>query len=174
MIDPSVIFQLVKDLPPWIGTMILAALPVAELRLSLPVALVVYKMPVVSAYIYSVIGNMIPIVPILLLFGPLHNLLDNVWPFKPFFQWLLSRVEKHRSKFETYGAVALISFVAIPLPVTGAWTGSIAAFVFKVPRKQAFFMLLVGVMIAGVIVITATNAGLMTHEALLNLKAVQP
>ena len=170
MIDPSAIFALVAGLPPWLGTMILAALPVAELRLGLPVALVVYKLPFLTAYFYAVVGNMIPIVPILLLFGPAHKLLDSVWPFKPFFQWLLARVEKHRHKFETYGAIALISFVAIPLPVTGAWTGSIAAFVFKVPRRQAFVMLLVGVMIAGVIVTGATYSGVMTHDALLNLK----
>jgi uncharacterized membrane protein len=173
MIDPSIIFAIVAGLPPWLGTMILAALPVAELRLSLPVALIVYKMPVVTAYFYSVIGNMIPIIPILLLFGPAHKLLDSVWPFKPFFQWLLARVEKHRGKFETYGALALISFVAIPLPVTGAWTGSIAAFVFKVPRRQAFLMLLVGVMIAGIIVIGATKTGLMTHDALLKMNPSQ-
>jgi len=170
MIDPSVLFAIVAGLPSWLGTMILAALPIAELRLSLPVALIVYKLPPLTAYVYSVIGNMIPIVPILLLFGPAHKLLDNVWPFKPFFQWMVGRVEKHRHKFDKYGALALISFVAIPLPVTGAWTGSVAAFVFKVPRRQAFVMLLLGVMIAGVIVIGATYSGVMTHEALTNLK----
>ena len=170
MIDPAHIFALVKGLPPWLGTMIMAALPIAELRLSLPVALVVYNMHPVQAYILSVIGNMVPIVPILLLFGPAHSLLDNVWPFKPFFAWLLGRVEKHRAKFEKWGPLALISFVAIPLPVTGAWTGSVAAFVFKVRKREAFVMLLLGVMIAGLIVMAATYSGVMTHSALQNIK----
>ncbi len=100
MIDPALIFELVKGLPPWLGTMILAALPIAELRLSLPVALVVFDLHPLEAYVYSVVGNMLPIIPILLLFGPAHKLFDNVWPFKPFFAWMIARVEKHRAKFD--------------------------------------------------------------------------
>ena len=170
MIEPAQVFELVKGLPPWLAVMIMAALPIAELRLSLPLALVVYDMNPLRAYFLSVVGNMVPIVPILLLFGPMHALLDNVWPFKPFFAWLLARVEKHRGRFERWGALALISFVAIPLPVTGAWTGSVAAFVFKVRKREAFVLLLLGVMIAGCVVMAATYSGLMTYSGLKELK----
>lgn len=165
MIDPARIYEIVQGLPPWLAVLVMAALPVAELRLSLPYALVKFGMDPLTAYGLSVAGNMIPIVPILLLFGPAHRLLDNVWPFKPFFAWLIGRVERHRPTFERWGALALISFVAVPLPVTGAWTGSIAAFVFQIRRREAFLMLLAGVMIAGVIVMAATYSGLMTVRA---------
>jgi len=171
MISPEQLFALVRGLPPWLGTMILAALPVAELRLSLPVALFVYGMHPVTAYVLSVVGNMIPIVPILLLFGPVHRLLDDVWPFRPLFAWLLGRVEKHRSTFERWGPLALISFVAIPLPVTGAWTGSVAAFAFKVRKRDAFLMLLLGVMGAGLIVMAAAYSGAVTYAELSKIKA---
>lgn len=170
MIDPVHIFELVKGLPPWLGTMILAALPVAELRLSLPVALIVYKLHPVQAYLLSVAGNMVPIVPILLLFGPAHRLLDDVWPFRPLFAWLLARVEKHRQTFERWGPLALISFVAIPLPVTGAWTGSVAAFAFKVRKREAFIMLLLGVMIAGCIVMGVTYFSEASYSELQKLR----
>ena len=165
MIDPAQIAEFLQGLPPWLVVLIMASLPVAELRLSLPYALAKLGMDPLSAYVLSVAGNMIPIVPILLLFGPAHKLFDKVWPFRPLFAWLIGRVEKHRATFDRWGPVALISFVAIPLPVTGAWTGSIAAFVFHVRRREAFVMLLLGVMIAGLIVMGATYSGLMTYRA---------
>jgi len=165
MIDLTQIHEFLQGLPPWLVVMIMASLPVAELRLSLPYALTKLGMAPATAYFFSVLGNMVPIVPILLLFGPAHRVLDKVWPFQPIFAWLIARVEKHRGKFDKWGPLALISFVAIPLPITGAWTGSVAAFVFRVRRREAFVMLLLGVMIAGVIVMVATHTGLMTYRA---------
>lgn len=162
MIDPARIYELVQGLPPWLAVVIMAALPVAELRLSLPYALIGFGMEPLPAYLLSVLGNMVPIVPILLLFGPAHRLLDDVWPFRSIFRWLIGRVERHRPTFERWGPLALVSFVAIPLPVTGAWTGSVAAFVFHVRRRDAFLLLLAGVMIAGLIVMALTYSGVMT------------
>jgi len=62
-------------------------------------------------------------------------------------------------KFEKYGALFLLFFVAIPLPVTGAWTGSAAAFIFGIRFWYAFPTIVGGVMIAGIIV-TLTSLGI--------------
>jgi len=59
-----------------------------------------------------------------------------------------------------YGYPALVLFVAIPLPLTGAWTGSLIAFLFKIPFKIAFPLISLGVIIAGVIVLALSLAGI--------------
>jgi hypothetical protein len=63
-----------------------------------------------------------------------------------------------------YGYLALIPFVAIPLPLTGGWTGSIIAFLYQVPFKIAFPLIALGVMVAGIIVLFATKTGITMEE----------
>ncbi|MCC6639033.1 small multi-drug export protein [Candidatus Falkowbacteria bacterium] len=139
-------------------TLALAATPIIELRGALPVALTVYGMSIPKAYILSVVGNMLPILPILLLLEPISNFLRKHFKvFERFFTWLFART---RSKFvtshEKYGAIALIIFIAIPLPATGAWTGAVAAWLFGIKPVRAFLYALAGVAIAGVIVTILT------------------
>ena len=70
-----------------------------------------------------------------------------------FFDWLFTKTRnKHNKKFERWGALALIGFVAIPLPMTGSWTGALAAFIFGVKYLPALLLILLGVLIAGGIV----------------------
>ncbi|HDH07408.1 MAG TPA: ligand-binding protein SH3, partial [Candidatus Moranbacteria bacterium] len=70
-----------------------------------------------------------------------------------FWEKYIERVRsKNERKFERWGAVALIAFVAIPLPMTGAFTGGVAASIFQVPVKTASVLLLIGCIIAGIIV----------------------
>jgi uncharacterized membrane protein len=69
-----------------------------------------------------------------------------------FFQWLFERTKAKGGIVERYEALGLMLFVAIPLPVTGAWTGTVAAFIFQIKRKYAFPSIIAGVCIAGVIV----------------------
>jgi uncharacterized membrane protein len=69
---------------------------------------------------------------------------------------LVFRISRRRGKIvEKYGPVGLALFVAIPLPITGAWTGSIVAFLLGMSFKRAFPAIVVGVFIAGVIVTSA-------------------
>lgn len=134
-------------------------LPVTELRLTIPMALTLYNMPVWSAFIFSVLGNIIPIIFIIWGLDLLINkfLIHRVYIFNRFFAWLFERTRrKHSKKVERWGELALVIFVAIPLPGTGAWTGALIAFVFGIPLKRAFPLITLGVLIAGVIVTTIT------------------
>ena len=139
-------------------TLAFAATPVFELRGALPVALTVYGMSIPKAYILSVVGNMLPILPILLLLEPISNFLRKHFKvFERFFTWLFARTRtKFVASHEKYGALALIIFIAIPLPATGAWTGAIAAWLFGIKPLRAFLYALAGVAIAGVIVTILT------------------
>jgi uncharacterized membrane protein len=142
-------------------TVILGALPVSELRGAIPVALFVFKFSILKAFFLSVIGNLIPILPILYFLEKISDFLSRKFLFADrFFRWLFARTRrKFYKKYEVYGDIALILFVAIPLPVTGAWTGSMAAFLFGIRKFPAFVFVAIGVLIAGVVV-TLTSLGL--------------
>jgi len=154
------IFNFLKvfsDLPPYIGTMLIANMPIGELRLSIPFALSVYKLTAIEAYFWSILGNLIPVLFILWWLGPVSKYMMKRYGWcKRFFEWLFSRTrEKFHHKYRKYGEIALVLLVAIPLPITGAWTGSVAAFLFDIPYRKAIVLISIGLMIAGLIVLTA-------------------
>lgn len=140
---------------------LIAMSPIFELRGSIPVALSVYQLSVWSAYLISIIGNLIPVIFFLSLLEPVSRYLSQHFSlFNRFFTWLFERTRrKHNAKFERWQNFALVVLVAIPLPFTGAWTGSLCAFVFGIPFKKAFPLIALGVIIAGLIV-TLTTLGI--------------
>ena len=136
---------------------LLSALPITELRGAIPLALTIYKMPIFPAYIFAVLGNVVPAIFLLLYLKPFSDFLCRWHFFNTFFKWLFKRTRRNsEEKFEKYGALFLLLFVAIPLPVTGAWTGSVAAFVFGIRFWYAFPMIVGGIIISGVIVTLAS------------------
>lgn len=137
-----------------VATMILAMIPLAELRGAIPIASQTFHMPLWQAFIFAVIGNMIPIPFILLFLGPASEwLMKHSKTMERFFNWLFARTRKKLQKqYELYAEVALAVFVAIPLPLTGAWSGAVAAFLFDIPFRKALFWIFVGVLGAGVAV----------------------
>lgn len=155
--------ELLSVFPPELATVIISILPIVELRGAIPVALTVYNLDPIVAYVLSVLGNMIPAILILSLLGPMSGYLMERFSWaKRFFEWLFERTrKKFAGNYEKWGYLALILFVAIPLPVTGVWTGSVAAFLFGIPKKIAFGLIFLGAAVAGIIVSLAT-LGLIT------------
>ncbi len=165
----DVLLELLQSFPPEIATILLAALPVMELRGALPLALVVYRLPVVTALVLSVIGNMLPVYFLLVFFERFsvwirrHSALAD-----SALQWLFARTRrKLDGSVQKYGYWALALFVAVPLPATGAWSGALAAFVFGLPKRQSFYAILVGVCLAAIIVTIATLGTTFTVRAFL-------
>lgn len=129
----------------------ISTLPIVELRGAVPVGIVAFEMPWWKVYLIAVVGNMIPIPFILLLLGPVSKFLMRFPVGKRFFDWLFARTRKKSASIEKYEALGLTLFVAIPLPVTGGWTGAMAAFLMGIPFGKAMLYILMGVMIAGAI-----------------------
>lgn len=154
------IYEFFMQFPDWLATFLLAMLPITELRGSIPFAMGVFGMPAWQAFSISVLGDIIPAILIVWLLKPLSEWLSARSKIcKRFFNWWFNRVTHNfEKKFEKYGPWALMLFVAIPLPVTGAWTGAVASFLFKIPRRRAIHFIAYGVVIAGLIV-TAISAG---------------
>ena len=141
-----------------IAVFVLAALPVSELRGALPLGLAMGFSPL-KAYIISFAGNLLPIVPLLFLLQPVSERLRHIKIFEKFFNWLFERTRKKARLIEKFEALGLILFVAIPLPITGAWTGCVAATLFKIRFRYAFLSIAIGVAIAGFIVLGLSLLG---------------
>ena len=151
------IIELIRGLPAELITLILATLPIAELRGAIPWALAPQPggggLTWQAAYVYAVVGNFIPVLPILFLLEPISKYLRKFKIFDIFFDWLFERTRKRSSSvIEKYESLGLILFVGIPLPVTGAWTGCVAAFLFGVSKRYAIPCIIAGILLAGVIV----------------------
>lgn len=141
-------------MPKEILTLIISMIPIGELRSSIPIAIVVYGLSPLSAFFWSVLGNILISLVLLMVLEPISRFFDNhfYW-FNRFLGWLFEWTrKKHSQKFENRGALALAAFVAIPLPMTGVWSGCLAAFVFGIPFRKSFPSVAAGALIAGVIV----------------------
>lgn len=147
---------MVHIVPGWMMVLAAAALPISEVRGAIPLAIGVYDFSPLQAYLLSVFGNLLPIIPLLLFLGPVSERLRRFAPADRFFSWLFARTRrKYILEHENFGLTALAIFVAIPLPMTGAWTGCVVAFLLGFRFWPAFAAIAAGVLAAGVVVTAA-------------------
>jgi len=152
------ILELFSTLPKELVTFLLAMMPVSELRGAIPVGLSM-GLELKNVLMLAIIGNLVPVIPILFLLEPVSNYLRRFWIFKKFFDWLFERTRRKSDLIEKYEVLGLMLFVAIPLPVTGAWTGCVAASLFKIRLRYAFLAIALGVLIAASIVTSVCLIG---------------
>lgn len=149
------------DLPvivEYLITFILSMTPIIELRGAIPVG-VAMGLSYLESFVISFIGNIIPIYFIVKFIKPLFNFFGRWRPFKKIIDWATDKATKHiesNEKLQNYTMLGLFLFVAIPLPGTGAWVGSLIANFLNIPVKKAFGPLAAGVFTAGVIILTLT------------------
>lgn len=155
-----------RDIPPPLAVLLIATLPVVELRGAIPVGMLLGLEPW-EALAPAVVGNLVPVPALVWLLDPVQRWLSaHSRVFARFFEWLFSRTRtRHGERYERFRDLALVSFVAIPLPGTGAWTGSAAAFVFGVRGWKAFAIITFGVILAGLAVTLLLTTGLAVVRA---------
>ncbi|WP_124066617.1 small multi-drug export protein [Clostridium sp. E02] len=138
---------------------LISMVPLVELRGAIPYSRII-GLPLFQSYIIAIIGNMLP-VPIIYLFA--RRVLE--WGAdKPiigsFFTWCLNKGEHGGKKLQAKAGrglfIALLLFVGIPLPGTGAWTGTLAASLLDVDFKSSILAVMGGVLLAGVIMALAS------------------
>lgn len=129
---------------------VISLLPVLELRGGLVAASFLGLDPIPS-YIITMVGNILPIPFILWFINKILDWMRKSKHFNKFASWLDKKVEKHKSSIEKYGFWGLVLFVGIPLPGTGAWTGSLIAAVLDMNKKKSFLAILLGVVMASII-----------------------
>ena|SRR3989339_950345 len=139
-----------NSVPPQLATLIIAMLPVAENRVSVPLALGAYHLPVWQALLFSVMGSVLAAA--FVVYG-LHlfyrRLQGHLGIIDKLLQKIFDRTErKFMQKYQRWGEIALLIFVAVPLPMTGAWTGSVAAFLFGIKPARALLFISLGVILS--------------------------
>lgn len=160
------IVGILAKFPSELATFLIAMIPIGELRAALPIALLKFNLPIGSALFFSVAGNLVPMFLVIYLLKYVEKFARRFPIGTRFLDWLFARTHRKFVKdYEKYGAAALALFVAIPLPMTGAWTGSIAAWLFGIPKTYAFSAITAGVIAAAVIVVFATLGGLSLFSA---------
>ncbi|AKG53517.1 small multidrug transporter [Dehalogenimonas sp. WBC-2] len=146
-------------LPPAFVVIVIAALPIVELRGAIPVAINALDIPWYSALFFAVLGNILPVPLILRFLNWLVYVLSSYPFFNRFFDWLLTRTRARSGLIKRYKNLGLTLFVAVPLPMTGAWTGAIAAVLFGIPFGEALRHIFIGVILAGIIVTALSVMG---------------
>lgn len=156
----------------YLATFIISMVPIIELRGAIPVAVFTFHLTYVEAFVISFIGNILPVYFIVKFIRPIFDLLGKIKFFRVIIEWISEKATKkiaESKKLQTATILGLYLFVAIPLPGTGAWTGSLIANFLDLPPKKAVPPIIAGVFTAGVIILALTaiaNGGinyLFTH-----------
>ena len=146
----------------YLMTILLGVVPVSELRGAIPYAYF-NGVPLWLAAVIGILSNaLVPFIGFLFL-GTLHKLLDKWGAYHRLFEKTVAKARtKVGEKVRKYGLWGLMVFVAIPLPITGAWTGTVGAWVLGLDRKKSILSIMLGILISGTIVTTVifTGAGI--------------
>lgn len=136
--------------------MLTAALPIIELRGAIPVGISLGLSPL-HAFFLSFIGSMIPVPFILFTIRPIFNWMKKTQTFRKLVLRLTDKSLNKSGQIQKYGVWGLLVFVAIPLPGTGVWSGSLAAALLDMRFKWAFPAIFVGNLIAGILIMGLSN-----------------
>ena len=140
-------------------TFLLGMCPIIEIRGAIPVG-VSLGLSYFEAFLVGFVGNIIPIYFIVKYIGPIFDFLGRISFFRKIIDWASKKAIKHieeSERLQNFTALGLFLFVAIPLPGTGAWVGSLIANFLHVPVKKAILPLVLGVITAGCIILLATR-----------------
>lgn len=141
-------------------TFILGMCPIIEIRGAIPVG-VGMGLNYFESFIIGFIGNVLPIYFIVKFIGPIFEFFRKFKIFRIIIDWASEKATKHieeNKRLQTFTALGLFLFVAIPIPGTGAWVGSLIANFLHLPVKKALPPLILGVLTAGIIVLVATGS----------------
>jgi uncharacterized membrane protein len=152
--------QTIANLPAWLKVILLAASPITEYQLSIPLAIHEFHLSAVAALSLSLIGASITFFYLYFFLEKIRALIAKKLPF------LLSALDRQlnraqvklKDNYAKYGVLALFLFLVIPFPFTGVWTATMAAVVLKIPPKQAAVGIFFGAL-GGCIMVTLASLG---------------
>jgi uncharacterized membrane protein len=144
----------------YIYTYLWSITPVVELRGAIPIGYLHYDLPILTATLIGFLGGITIVLFCLLILPILFKALDYVPTLKTLKEAVLEKTRaRHSEKMLLWGEFFLVVLVAIPLPGSGAFTGSIVAYLFGIPARAAFLLISGGTIISGLIVAALTFSG---------------
>jgi len=138
---------------------ILSMLPITELRFSIPYGILMYDISITNTVLLSVIGNILIGIIVIYLIGPLMNFLRKVQYIRKIIDNIFKRTKNKGKIINNMKFFGLIIFVGIPLPLTGVWTGSLAAYLFGLSKEKSILAITAGVLVSSTIVTFITLTG---------------
>jgi uncharacterized membrane protein len=149
--------SIIELLIPFFTVLIVAMLPIVELRAAIPIGIVIYNFHPVIAFAIALFGNLLPVPFIFVLLPYLEKIGRKISQVDKFLNWLYKSTRKKTTKMiERYKYIGIGALVAVPLPVTGAWTGCLISYIFGLNTKKSFVVIVFGVAVAGLLVTLAT------------------
>jgi uncharacterized membrane protein len=129
-----------------------SVLPVIELRGAIPLGIGM-GMGLWETFILAYVGSCLPVPILIFFFKPIMAWLRNSKLFKPFAEWIHRRTERRSANVRKYSLLGLFVFVAIPIPTTGVWTGSMIASFLNIRAKHSIPVIMAGNLVAGILVL---------------------
>ncbi|WP_202976436.1 COG2426 family protein [Anaerophilus nitritogenes] len=136
--------------------LLVSAMPIMELRGAIPIGVSLGMSPI-HATMLALLGSMIPVPFLLVLLKPVFKQLRQKPFWRKLVDWITKRTLRKTTTIYKYKSMGLLLFVAIPIPTTGVWSGSIAASLLNIPLKSAFFSIFIGNCIAALIIMTLSH-----------------
>ncbi|CAG7839488.1 ligand-binding protein SH3 [Clostridium sp. K25] len=130
---------------------LLSAVPVVEQRVAIPMGILSGLNPIIVFWA-SFLGSMLPVPFILLLFNKIFQWMKRYKFFDKINNFIEKKISKNSAKLEKYKEIGLITFIAIPLPTTGVWTGSVVAAFLKLDFKKSVICAAIGALISAFII----------------------
>jgi uncharacterized membrane protein len=146
----------------YIFTIILGATPIIELRYAAVISQYAFGLTPLQSFICGLIGNIIPVYFIVKYIRPLFDFFGRWKFFKKIIDWASEKATKkiaESKRLQNFAALGLFLFVAVPIPTTGAWVGSLIANFLDMPPKKAVPPIILGIIVAGIITVSA-NGGI--------------
>lgn len=152
---------------PILKVMLISAVPLIEQRGAIPIGIIIDHLNPVMVFFASLLGSIIPAPFVFLLSGRILDLMRKIKQLDWFTKFVDKKIQKGSVKLEKFKEIGLITFVGIPLPTTGLWTGSAIAAFMGLNFKKSMFCVFVGGVISAIIITAASVA----FPALLGLKS---
>lgn len=130
----------------------MSMVPLIEQRGAIPVGIFGYNLDYFSVFFISLIGSFVPAPFIYMFFNKIFYWMKTVKVFDKFTKFLENKIQKNSKKLEKYEEIGLITFVGIPLPTTGLWTGSAVAAVLGLDFKKSMICVFIGGFISALII----------------------
>lgn len=130
---------------------LLSAVPIVEQRGAIPMGIIAGLNPMTVFWV-SFFGSMLPVPFILLLFNTIFTWMKKYKAFEKINNLIERKIDKNSAKLEKYKEIGLITFIAIPLPTTGVWTGSVVAAFLKLDFKKSLLCAAIGALISALII----------------------
>ena len=144
---------------PYLLIILISMVPIIESRGSIPYGILILELPWHKVVFVSIIANFLVTLPIIFLLDPISKYLRKYSLFDRFFNWLFTRSANKGKIVDRLKLLGLIVFVGIPLPITGAWTGCVAAYIFGLKKTHTLIGIFCGILLSVLIIASISLTG---------------